>query len=108
MPEHQDYNVRLLLRNDRVRVMKVEIRVGGTIPRHSHLHDYTVVPSATGRIRKTTYRGDKVEKQEDIDLIVDSPYWIQAQGPDVETEVVNIGSGDVIFTKIVCNGDGQC
>ncbi len=102
MPEHQDYNVTLLLKNDHVRVTKVVIPVGHTIPRHNHLHDYTVVPSVSGQIRKTTYRGDSVEKREDIDLIVDSPYWVQAQGPDIETEVLNIGTGVVIFTKIEC------
>jgi len=108
MPQPQDHNVTLLLRNDCVRVIKVEIPVGGAIPRHSHLYNYTVVPSVSGRIRKTTYRGDQVENQEDIELVVDSPYWVAAQGPDVETEVLNTGPGVVIFTKIECPPTGEC
>jgi hypothetical protein len=108
MPQVQEYKVSLLLKNDHVRVTKVEISLGGTIPRHSHRHGYTVVPNVSGRIRKTTYRGDRVEKQEDIELVLDKPYWVEAQGADIETEVLNIGEGVVIFTKLKCCPSGTC
>lgn len=100
MPPHPQYNVTKLLENEHVRITKVEIFQDGTVPRHKHKYGYAVVPTVNGRIRKTTFDRDRVMKREEIDLLVDHPYWIDPLGGDIETEVLNIGSGVVVFTKL--------
>jgi hypothetical protein len=80
-------------------LVRCELPPGGVVDPYHRDEGYFVFTATPAKVRRTTYRDGKIEKEEDLVLDPAKPFFVPGFAQGVEVSIRNTGSEVAIFGK---------